>query len=188
MRVLVVEDQAELADDIADGLRDQGIGADIAYDGSAAIEKALLNAYDVVVLDRDLPRIHGDAVCATLVGSPSQARILMLTAAGTVGDRVDGLNLGADDYLTKPFAFAELVARVRSLSRRSPAAAPVITRGDIVFDRARRRVSRAGRPVPLNRKELGVLEELLIADGGIRSAEDLFERVWTRAPTCSRGP
>ena len=178
MRVLVVEDQAELADDIADGLRDQGIGADVAYDGSAAIEKALLNPYDVVILDRDLPRVHGDAVCATLVGSPSQARILMLTAAGTVGARVDGLNLGADDYLTKPFAFAELGARVRSLSRRSPAAAPVITRGDIVFDRARRRVSRAGRPVPLNRKELGVLEELLIADGGIRSAEDLFERVW----------
>jgi len=178
MRVLVVEDQAELADDIADGLRDQGIGTDVAYDGSAAIEKALLNAYDVVVLDRDLPRIHGDAVCATLVGSPSQARILMLTAAGTVGDRVDGLNLGADDYLTKPFAFAELVARVRSPARRSPAAPPVIARGDIVLDRARRRVSRAGRPVPLNRKELGVLEELLIADGGIRSAEDLFERVW----------
>jgi DNA-binding response OmpR family regulator len=178
MRVLVVEDQAELADDIADGLRDQGIGADVAYDGSAAIEKALLNPYDVVVLDRDLPRIHGDAVCATLVGSPSQARILMLTAAGTVGDRVDGLNLGADDYLAKPFAFAELVARVRSLARRRPAAAPVIARGDIVLDRARRRVSRAGRPVPLNRKELGVLEELLIADGGIRSAEDLFERVW----------
>jgi DNA-binding response OmpR family regulator len=178
MRVLVVEDQAELADDIADGLRDQGIGTDVAYDGSAAIEKALLNAYDVVILDRDLPRIHGDAVCATLVGSPSQARILMLTAAGTVGDRVDGLNLGADDYLTKPFAFAELVARVRSLARRSPAAPPAIARGDIVLDRARRRVSRAGRPVPLNRKELGVLEELLIADGGIRSAEDLYERVW----------
>jgi len=178
MRVLVVEDQAELADDIADGLRDQGIGADVAYDGSAAIEKALLNAYDVVILDRDLPRIHGDAVCATLVGSPSQARILMLTAAGTVDDRVDGLNLGADDYLTKPFAFAELVARVRSLARRSSTAAPVIARGDVVLDRARRRVSRAGHPVPLNRKELGVLEELLIADGGIRSAEDLFERVW----------
>src|SRR5712692_3541169 len=178
MRVLVVEDQAELADDIADGLRDQGIGADVAYDGSAGIEKALLNSYDVVILDRDLPRIHGDAVCATLVGSPSQARILMLTAAGAVGDRVDGLNLGADDYLTKPFAFAELVARVRSLARRSPSAAPVIARGDLVLDRARRRVSRAGRPVPLNRKELGVLEELLIADGGVLSAEDLFERVW----------
>ena len=178
MRVLVVEDQAELADDIADGLRDQGIAADVAYDGSAGIEKALLNSYDVVVLDRDLPRIHGDAVCATLVGSPSQARILMLTAAGTVGDRVDGLNLGADDYLTKPFAFAELVARVRSLARRSPAAPPVLSRGDLVLDRARRRVSRAGRPVPLNRKELAVLEELLVADGGVLSAEDLFERVW----------
>ena len=178
MRVLVVEDQAELADDIADGLRDAGIAADVAYDGSAGIEKALLNSYDVVVLDRDLPRIHGDAVCATLVGSPSQARILMLTAAGTVGDRVDGLNLGADDYLTKPFAFAELVARVRSLARRSPAAPPVLSRGDLVLDRARRRVSRAGRPVPLNRKELGVLEELLAADGGVLSAEDLFERVW----------
>jgi DNA-binding response OmpR family regulator len=178
MRVLVVEDQAELADDIADGLRDQGIGADVAYDGSAGIEKALLNTYDVVILDRDLPRIHGDAVCATLVGSPSQARILMLTAAGTVDDRVDGLNLGADDYLTKPFAFAELVARVRSLARRRPAAAPVIARRDLVLDRARRRVSRAGRPVPLNRKELGVLEELMVADGGVLSAEDLFERVW----------
>ncbi len=178
MRVLVVEDQAELADDIADGLRDQGIGADVAYDGSAAIEKALVNSYDVVVLDRDLPRVHGDAVCATLVGSPSQARILMLTAAGTVDDRVDGLNLGADDYLTKPFAFAELVARVRSLARRSPAAAPVITRGDLLLDRARRRVSRAGRPVPLNRKEMAVLEELMVADGGVLSAEDLLERVW----------
>jgi DNA-binding response OmpR family regulator len=118
MRVLVVEDQAELADDIADGLRDQGIAADIAYEGSSAIEKAMMTTYDVVVLDRDLPRIHGDAVCASLVGSPSPARILMLTAAGTVGDRVDGLNLGADDYLTKPFAFAELVARVRALARR----------------------------------------------------------------------
>jgi DNA-binding response OmpR family regulator len=178
MRVLVVEDQAELADDIADGLRDQGIGADVAYDGSAAIEKALLNAYDVVILDRDLPRIHGDAVCATLVGSPAQARILMLTAATTVSDRVDGLNLGADDYLVKPFAFAELVARVRALARRRPAAAPVLTRGDLVLDRNRRRVNRAGRPVPLNRKEMGVLEELLIADGGVLSAEDLLERVW----------
>ena len=109
MRVLVVEDQAELADDIADGLRDQGIGADVAYDGSAAIEKALLNSYDVVVLDRDLPRIHGDAVCATLVGSPSQARILMLTAAGTVDDRVDGLNLGADPLV--PQAIRDVVGQ-----------------------------------------------------------------------------
>jgi DNA-binding response OmpR family regulator len=178
MRVLVVEDQAELADDIADGLRDQGIGADVAYDGSAGIEKALLNSYDVVVLDRDLPRVHGGAVCALLAGSPAPARILMLTAAGAVSDRVDGLNLGADDYLGKPFAFEELVARVRALARRSPAAAPVIVRGDLVVDRGRRRVSRAGRPISLTRKELGVLEELLVADGAVVSAEDLLERVW----------
>jgi DNA-binding response OmpR family regulator len=178
VRILVVEDQAELADDIADGLRDQGMAADVAYDGTAGISKALMNAYDVVVLDRDLPRVHGDAVCATLVGSSCAARILMLTAATTVGNRVDGLNLGADDYLTKPFAFEELVARVRALGRRRPAAPPVLIRGDLVFDRARRRVSRAGRPVSLTRKELGVLEELLAADGAVVSAEDLLERVW----------
>jgi len=178
MRVLVVEDQAELADDIADGLRDQGIGADVAYDGSAGIEKALLNSYDVVVLDRDLPRIHGDAVCAALVGAATQARILMLTAAGTIGDRVDGLNLGADDYLTKPFAFAELVARLRALARRSPASPPVAVKHDLVFDRARRRVSRGGRPVALTRKEMGILEVLLAADGGVVSTEELLERVW----------
>src|ERR1700733_14807 len=176
MRVLVVEDQAELADDIADGLRDQGIGADVAYDGSAGIEKALMNSYDVVVLDRDLPEVHGDAVCATLIGSRSAARILMLTAAATVGDRVQGLNLGADDYLCKPFAFEELWARGRSLARRAPAAVPVLVRGDIVFDRARRRVSRAGRSLSLTRKEMGILEELLVADGGVVSAEDLLER------------
>ncbi|HEU5416085.1 MAG TPA: response regulator transcription factor [Streptosporangiaceae bacterium] len=178
MRVLVVEDQAELADDIADGLRDQGIAADVAYDGSAGIEKALMNPYDVVILDRDLPRVHGDAVCATLAASPATARILMLTAAAAVGDRVDGLNLGADDYLTKPFAFEELVARVRALTRRSPAAPPVLVRGDLIVDRARRQVSRAGRPVSLTRKELGVLEELLVADGAVVSAEGLLERVW----------
>jgi DNA-binding response OmpR family regulator len=137
-----------------------------------------MNSYDVVVLDRDLPKVHGDAVCTTLVGSRSAARILMLTAAATVGDRVQGLNLGADDYLGKPFAFEELVARVRSLARRAPAAAPVIVRGDIVFDRARRRVSRAGRPLSLTRKEMGILEELLVADGGVVAAEDLLERVW----------
>jgi DNA-binding response OmpR family regulator len=178
MRVLVVEDQAELADDIADGLRDQGMGADVAYDGPTAIEKALVNAYDVVVLDRDLPQVHGDAVCATLAGSGSAARILMLTAANTVGDRVQGLNLGADDYLGKPFAFEELVARVRSLARRAPAAAAMIVRGGIVFDRARRRASRSGRPLSLTRKEMGILEELLVADGGVVSAEELLERVW----------
>jgi DNA-binding response OmpR family regulator len=178
MRVLVVEDQAELADDIADGLRDQGIGADVAYDGPTGIEKALMNSYDVVVLDRDLPEVHGDAVCATLIGSRAEARILMLTAATTIKDRVQGLNLGADDYLGKPFAFEELVARVRSLARRAPAAVPVIVRGDIVFDRARRRVSRAGRPLSLTRKEMGILEELLTADGRVVSTEDLLERVW----------
>jgi DNA-binding response OmpR family regulator len=178
VRVLVVEDQAELADDIADGLRDQGIGADVAYDGAVGIEKALMTAYDVVILDRDLPRAHGDAVCTTLATAPSQARILLLTASGTVSDRVDGLNLGADDYLTKPFAFAELVARVRALARRAPAAPPVTVRGDLVFDRARRRASRAGRPLSLTRKELAVLEELLVADGAVVSAEELLERVW----------
>jgi DNA-binding response OmpR family regulator len=178
VRVLVVEDQVELADDIVDGLRDQGFGADVAYDGAEGIEKALMNRYDVVVLDRDLPKVHGDAVCAALVGASSEARILMLTAAGTVGDRVEGLNLGADDYLSKPFAFEELVARIHALSRRTPASAPVTVRGDIVFDRARRRVSRSGRPVSLTRKEIGLLEVLVIADGGVVSAEDLFERVW----------
>ena len=178
MRVLIVEDQVTLADDIADGLRDQGMAADVAYDGASGLEKALLNRYDVVVVDRDLPKVHGDAVCAALVGASSEARILMLTAAGTVGDRVEGLNLGADDYLVKPFAFAELVARLRALARRSPASAPVVVKGDLVFDRARRRVSRGGRPVSLTRKEMGVLEVLLAADGSVISAEELLERVW----------
>jgi len=178
VRVLVVEDQAELADDIADGLRDQGIGADVAYDGATGIEKALMSPYDVIILDRDLPRVHGDAVCATLASSPSTARVLMLTAATTVRDRVDGLNLGADDYLMKPFAFAELVARVRALGRRAASAPPVTVRGDLVFDRARRRVSRGGRLLSLTRKEMSVLEELLVADGAVVSAEDLLDRVW----------
>jgi DNA-binding response OmpR family regulator len=178
VRVLIVEDQPTLADDIADGLRDQGMGADTAYDGAMGIEKALMTAYDVVILDRDLPRVHGDAVCATLAATPSQARILLLTASSTVSDRVDGLNLGADDYLTKPFAFAELVARVRALARRAPAAPPVTVRGDLVFDRARRRASRGGRSLSLTRKELAVLEELLVADGAVVSAEELLERVW----------
>jgi DNA-binding response OmpR family regulator len=178
VRVLVVEDHADLADDIADGLRDRGLGADIACDGAQALEKALLHRYDVIVLDRDLPKVHGDAVCAALVGAQSEARILMLTAAAAVGDRIEGLNLGADDYLGKPFAFDELVARIHALARRSPGAAPVTVRGDLILDRARRRVSRSGRPISLTRKELGVLEELLIADGAVLSAEELLERVW----------
>jgi DNA-binding response OmpR family regulator len=178
MRVLIVEDQKDLAEDIADGLRDNGMAADVAFDGSSGIEKASMTAYDVIVLDRDLPRIHGDAVCAALVGASNPARILMLTASSAVVDRVEGLNLGADDYLPKPFAFAELVARVRALARRTPAAPPLVVRGDIVFDRARRRTSRAGRPISLTRKEMGILEVLLIADGGVVSTEELFERVW----------
>jgi DNA-binding response OmpR family regulator len=176
--VLIVEDQPTLAEDIAEGLRDQGMAADVAYDGATGLDKALMNHYDVVVVDRDLPRIHGDAVCAALVGAATPARILMLTAAGTIGDRVDGLNLGADDYLIKPFAFAELVARLRALARRSPSSPPVVAKHDLVFDRARRRVSRGGRPVALTRKEMGILEVLLAADGGVVSAEDLLERVW----------
>ena len=178
MRVLVVEDQVELADDIGEGLRDRGFGADVTYDGASGIEKAMLYDYDVVVLDRDLPHVHGDAVCAALVGSERRSRILMLTAATTVDDRVHGLNLGADDYLTKPFAFEELVARINALARRAPSAPPVLRRGELVVDRARRRVSRSGRPVSLTRKELGVLEELLAADGAVVSAEELLERVW----------
>jgi len=178
VRVLIVEDQPTLADDIADGLRDQGMAADVAYDGASGLDKALMNQYDVVIVDRDLPKIHGDAVCAALVGARSPARILMLTAAGTIGDRVEGLNLGADDYLPKPFAFAELVARLRALARRSPASPPVVVKHDLVFDRARRRVSRGGRPVTLTRKEMGILEVLLAADGGVVSTEELLERVW----------
>jgi DNA-binding response OmpR family regulator len=178
VRVLVVEDQKVLANRIAEGLRDQGMAVDVAYDGAAAVEITALTRYDVVVLDRDLPRVHGDAVCASLVAGPSPARILMLTAAAAVEDRVDGLNLGADDYLGKPFAFAELVARVQALSRRSPSMPPIAVRGDLTVDRARRRASRGGRPLALTRKEFGVLEALVRADGAVVSAEDLLENVW----------
>jgi DNA-binding response OmpR family regulator len=178
MRVLVVEDHVELAEDIADGLRDRGIAADIAHDGAAAIQKGMVNPYDVVVLDRDIPAVHGDAVCVSLRSSGTQARILMLTAPATISDRVEGLNLGADDYLTKPFAFDELVARVYALSRRTPAAPPIIARGDLTLDRARRRAIRGGHELPLNRKELGVLEALMVADGGVVSTEDLLSSVW----------
>jgi DNA-binding response OmpR family regulator len=178
MRVLVVEDQADLADDIAEGLRDQGMAADVAYDGAAGLEKVFLHRYDVVVLDRDLPRVHGDAVCAALAASPSGAPVLMLTAAGAVDDRVEGLNLGADDYLAKPFAFEELVARVRVLARRRSASSTVLRRGELVFDQGRRLASRNGTPLSLTAKEMGVLEVLLLADGGAVSAEELLERVW----------
>jgi DNA-binding response OmpR family regulator len=178
MRVLVVEDNQVVAEAVAEGLRDQGMAVDVAYDGPGGLEKAAVNTYDVVVLDRDLPRLHGDVLCRQIVDSPCSSRILMLTAAALVEDRVEGLNLGADDYLVKPFDFCELVARVRALARRSPSTPPVLTRGDLVLDRARRAVTRAGRPVPLARKELGVLEVLVSADGATVTAEQLLEQVW----------
>jgi DNA-binding response OmpR family regulator len=178
MRVLVVEDHVELARDIAQGLRDRGIATDIANDGATALRKGAVYPYDVVVLDRDLPGVHGDAVCVGLRDGESEARILMLTAAAGIGDRVEGLNLGADDYLPKPFAFEELVARVHALGRRTPARAPTLTRGDVTLDRAARRANRAGRELSLTRKELGLLELLLAADGAAVSAEEMLERVW----------
>jgi DNA-binding response OmpR family regulator len=176
MRVLVVEDHATLAGRIAQGLRRAGMAVDAVHDGAAALEAAAQTAYDVIVLDRDLPVVHGDRVCRAVAGSGP--RILMLTAAGEVDDRVDGLELGADDYLGKPFAFAELVARVRVLSRRAPSTPPVLRRGDVTLDRARHRASRGARPLSLTKKEFGVLETLLSADGSVVSAEELLERVW----------
>jgi DNA-binding response OmpR family regulator len=178
VRVLVVEDNEVVAQAVAEGLRDQGFAVDVAGDGAAGLEKAGLAPYDVIVLDRDLPVVHGDDVCAQLAAGPAGARILMLTAAGAPGDRVDGLNLGADDYLAKPFHFPELVARVNALGRRAAAAPPVLRRGELTLDRARRQASRNGQPVPLTRKELGVLEVLLSADGAVISAEQLLDQVW----------
>jgi DNA-binding response OmpR family regulator len=176
MRVLLVEDHATLAGRIAQGLRQAGMAVDAVYDGAAAVEAAAQASYDVIVLDRDLPVIHGDQVCRTLAGSGP--RILMLTAAAQVEDRVDGLELGADDYLGKPFVFAELVARVRALSRRAPSIPPVLRRYDLSLDRARHRASRGSRPLSLTRKEFGVLEMLLAADGAVVSAEELLAHVW----------
>lgn len=176
MRVLVAEDHVVLAGRIAEGLRDAGLAVDVVNDGSAALAEAQITAYDVIVLDRDLPAVHGDQVCRTLAGR--DARILMLTAAADVADRVAGLELGADDYLGKPFAFAELLARVRALGRRAPSAPPVVRRGDLTVDRARHRASRGPQSLSLTRKEFAVLEMLLAADGGVVSAEELLEHVW----------
>jgi len=179
VRVLVVEDERSLADAIVRGLRRDGLAVDVAYDGSTGHEMALITRYDVVVLDRDLPGVHGDQICADLVASGALTRVLMLTASGSVADRVEGLHLGADDYLSKPFAFEELLARVRALGRRAtPAAPPVLVAGDLVLDQAQRMASRAGLPLDLTRKEFGVLEELLKARGGVVSSEELLERVW----------
>jgi DNA-binding response OmpR family regulator len=179
MKVLVVEDEAPLADAIARGLRREGIAVDTAPDGDLALEKAAMVSYDVIVLDRDLPRIHGDDVCETLRAGGTTSRILMLTASGTIEDRVSGLNLGADDYLPKPFAFVELMARVRALGRRQ-AVAPnlVLERGDVRVDAARHDVRRHGQPIPLTPKELAVLEALLIANGAVVSPETLLDQVW----------
>jgi DNA-binding response OmpR family regulator len=179
MRVLVVEDERQLADSITEGLRRHAMAVDVVYDGEDALERATVNDYDVIVLDRDIPLVSGDEVCATLVRSESPVRILMLTAATAVAQRVAGLGIGADDYLTKPFAFAELVARVQALARRArPAIPPVLERADIRLDMHRRTVMRADRPVDLSRKEFAVLEELMRADGGVVSAEQLLEKVW----------
>jgi DNA-binding response OmpR family regulator len=179
MRLLVVEDEPELAELIATGLREQGLAVDVSFDGADALEKAFVNTYDVVVLDRDLPVVHGDAVCKKLTADTSRPRILMLTASSELDQRVDGLNLGADDYMAKPFAFRELVARVRALGRRpSRATAPVIQRAGLRVDAGRLTVTRDGRELSLTRKEFGVLEVLLLAEGGVVSAEELLERVW----------
>ena len=179
MRVLVAEDERLLADAIAGGLRRHAMAVDVAYDGDAALERLAVNDYDVVVLDRDLPIVSGDEVCTTLAESGASTRILMLTAATAVSQRVAGLSLGADDYLTKPFAFAELAARIQALGRRTrPAAPPVLERGGIRLDQHRRTVARDGQPVGLSRKEFAVLAELLRADGGVVSAEHLLEKAW----------
>jgi DNA-binding response OmpR family regulator len=179
MRVLVVEDERNLADAIARGLRRQGMAVDVAYDGDSGQEMVYVTRYDVVVLDRDLPGVPGDRICADIAASGALTRVLMLTAAGHVSDRVEGLQLGADDYLPKPFAFDELVARVRALGRRAtPPAPPVLQVGDLVLDPAKRVVTRAGVPADLTRKEFGVLEVLMKADGAVVSSEELLERVW----------
>jgi len=179
VRVLVAEDVRRLADDIAEGLRDQGIAADVAYDGIDAAVKLDVNSYDVLVLDRDLPGIHGDTICRTITDSGHPVMILMLTAAGTPGDRVTGLALGADDYLPKPFHFPELVLRIRALARRKPAARPRILRAaGIELDPLRRTVTRHGRQVDISVKEFAVLETLLTAAPATLSAEDLLARAW----------
>ena len=179
MRVLIVEDHRELALTIATGLRREGMAVDVAFDGQEGLRHGAQDSYDVVVLDRDLPALHGDDVCRALVSGGSHARVLMLTAADTIESRVDGLSLGADDYLPKPFAFAELVARIRALARRSPAAnPPVLASGDIQLDTIHRVATRGGRRIELSPKELTLLELLLAAQGAPLSTEELLRRGW----------
>jgi two-component system response regulator VanR len=179
MRVLIAEDERRLADAIARGLRREGMAVDLAPDGSDALVKARVVRYDVLVLDRDLPGIHGDEVCRAVRGERPETGILMLTAAGALEDLVEGLSMGADDYLAKPFRFAELVARIHALGRRStPSRPPVLRHGDLVLDPARRHLARAGTEIELARKEFAVLETLMGAQGATVSAEELLERVW----------
>jgi len=182
MRVLVAEDFEVLAQAIATGLRREGMAVDVALDGDGALESLAVTRYDVVVLDRDLPAVHGDEVCRRIVAGGSGSRVLMLTASSTVADRVDGLGLGADDYLPKPFDFAELVARIRALARRSaPAVPPVLECGGLALDPGRRVALRSGRRLDLSPKEFGVLETLLAAGGRVVPAEELLDRVWDSA-------
>jgi DNA-binding response OmpR family regulator len=177
--VLVVEDEALLADAIAEWLRRESFAVDVVYDGGAALERIGVNDYDVVVLDRDLPVVHGDQVCRVITDAATETRVLMLTAAAAVRERVAGLAIGADDYLPKPFAFVELSARVHALVRRArPAAPPVLARAGILLDPARREVRRDGLPVALSRKEFAVLAELMRAQGAVVSAESLLEKAW----------
>ena len=179
MRVLVIEDDEQVAEGIALGLRRAGMAVDVAFDGTAGLEFALPGVHDVVVLDRDLPGVHGDQVCQTLVQGGNPPRILMLTAAADIDDRVEGLALGADDYLSKPFALAELVARIRALARRTrPAFPPVLSHAGLELDTARHQLRRNGQPVELSPKEFGVLEALLSAQGRVVSADELLDRVW----------
>lgn len=182
MRVLVVDDEEALADVIARGLRQAGMAVDVAYDGEEAIQKSDVTPYDLVVLDRQLPDIHGDEVCRHLVTTVPAPRILMLTASGEIEARVEGLGLGADDYLVKPFVMAELIARLQALARRpSQHIPPVLTIGDLRIDTTRRTVTRHGAPVSLTRKEFGVLEMLATAEGRVVSSEQLLEHVWDEA-------
>ncbi|MCO5995697.1 response regulator transcription factor [Actinoallomurus rhizosphaericola] len=182
MRVLVVEDFEILARSIGTGLRREGMAVDVVLDGNDALEHLAVIRYDVVILDRDLPGVHGDEVCKSIVAERCGSRVLMLTAASTVKDRVDGLDLGADDYLPKPFDFSELVARVRALGRRStPATPPTLSEADLTLDPSRRVAFRAGRRLELSPKEFSVLECLLASTGRVVSAEELLERVWDEA-------
>jgi DNA-binding response OmpR family regulator len=179
MRVLVVEDFEVLAEAIGTGLRREGIAVDVVLDGNDALEHLAITRYDVVVLDRDLPGVHGDEVCRKLAAGRSETRVLMLTAASTVAERVDGLGLGADDYLTKPFDFAELTARIRALARRSGTPLPpTLQSGDVTLDPGRRVAFRAGRRLDLSPKEFALLECLLASGSAVVSAEELLERVW----------